>query len=77
MVMLSDALPTGFECGVLNGNVKPGDTIAIIGAGPVGLAVLLTAQFYSPGDRKGVWRNEAHQQFRRKGCRAHHETDRR
>ncbi len=48
MVMLSDALPTGFECGVLNGNVKPGDAIAIVGAGPVGLAVLLTAQFYSP-----------------------------
>lgn len=48
MVMLSDALPTGFECGVLNGQVKPGDTIAIVGAGPVGLAVLLTAQFYSP-----------------------------
>ncbi len=50
MVMLSDALPTGFECGVLNGNVKPGDTIAIVGAGPVGLAVLLTAQFYSPAE---------------------------
>jgi len=48
MVMLSDILPTGFECGVLNGQVKPGDTIAIVGAGPVGLAVLLTAQFYSP-----------------------------
>jgi alcohol dehydrogenase len=48
MVMLSDALPTGFECGVLNGQVKPGDTIAIVGAGPVGLAVLLTSQFYSP-----------------------------
>src|ERR1700689_1556145 len=38
MVMLSDILPTGFECGVLNGQVKPGDTVAIIGAGPVGLA---------------------------------------
>jgi alcohol dehydrogenase len=50
MVMLSDALPTGFECGVLNGKVKPGDTIAIVGAGPVGLAVLLTAQFYSPAE---------------------------
>ena len=48
MVMLSDALPTGFECGVLNGQVKPGDTIAIVGAGPVGLAILMTAQFYSP-----------------------------
>ena len=48
MVMLSDILPTGFECGVLNGEVKPGDSVAIVGAGPVGLAVLLTAQFYSP-----------------------------
>ena len=50
MVMLSDILPTGFECGVLNGQVKPGDTIAIVGAGPIGLAVLLTAQFYSPAE---------------------------
>ena len=48
MVMLSDILPTGFECGVLNGQVQPGNTMAIVGAGPVGLAVLLTAQFYSP-----------------------------
>jgi alcohol dehydrogenase len=47
-VMLSDILPTGFECGVLKGQVKPGDTIAIVGAGPVGLAALMTARFYSP-----------------------------
>lgn len=47
-VMLSDILPTGFECGVLNGRVHPGDTVAIVGAGPVGLAALLTAQLYSP-----------------------------
>jgi alcohol dehydrogenase len=45
LVMLSDILPTGFECGVLNGKVQPGDTVAIIGAGPIGLAALLTAQF--------------------------------
>ncbi len=50
LVMLSDILPTGFECGVLNGQVKPGDTVAIVGAGPVGLAALLTAQFYSPSE---------------------------
>ncbi len=50
LVMLSDILPTGFECGVLNGQVQPGDTIAIVGAGPVGLAALLTAQFYSPAN---------------------------
>jgi len=48
LVMLSDILPTGHEIGVLNGNVKPGDTIAIVGAGPIGLSALLTAQFYSP-----------------------------
>ena len=50
LVMLSDILPTGFECGVLNGQVKPGDTVAIVGAGPVGLAALLTAQFYAPAE---------------------------
>ena len=50
LVMLSDILPTGFECGVLNGRVQPGDTVAIVGAGPVGLAALLTAQFYSPAE---------------------------
>jgi len=50
LVMLSDILPTGFECGVLNGKVAPGSTVAIVGAGPIGLAALLTAQFYSPAD---------------------------
>jgi len=50
LVMLSDILPTGYECGVLNGEIKPGDTVAIIGAGPIGLASLMTAQFYSPGE---------------------------
>lgn len=48
LVMLSDILPTGFECGVLNGKIQPGSTVAIIGSGPIGLAALLTAQFYSP-----------------------------
>jgi alcohol dehydrogenase len=48
LVMLSDILPTGFECGVLNGKVEPGASVAIVGAGPIGLAALLTAQFYSP-----------------------------
>lgn len=49
LVMLSDIFPTGFEIGVLNGAVKPGDVVAIVGAGPIGMATLLTAQFYSPG----------------------------
>jgi alcohol dehydrogenase len=50
LVMLSDILPTGFECGVLNGKVQPGNSVAIVGAGPIGLAALLTAQFYSPAE---------------------------
>lgn len=50
LVMLSDILPTGFECGVLNGKVEPGATVAIVGSGPIGLAALLTAQFYSPAE---------------------------
>src|SRR3546814_7158770 len=48
LVMLSDILPTGYECGVLNGKVAPGSSVAIVGAGPIGLATLLTAQFYAP-----------------------------
>jgi alcohol dehydrogenase len=50
MVMLSCILPTGLECGTLSGQVKPGDIVAIVGAGPVGLAALLTAQLYSPAE---------------------------
>lgn len=50
LVMLSDILPTGFECGVLNGKVAPGASVAIVGAGPIGLACLLTAQFYAPAE---------------------------
>jgi alcohol dehydrogenase len=50
LVMLSDILPTGFECGVLNGKVQPGSTVAIVGSGPIGLATLLTAQFYAPAE---------------------------
>lgn len=50
LTMLSDILPTAFECGVLNGRVQPGSTVAIVGAGPIGLAALLTAQFYSPAE---------------------------
>jgi len=50
LVMLSDILPTGFECGVPNGKVAPGSTVAIVGSGPIGLAALLTAQFYAPAE---------------------------
>jgi alcohol dehydrogenase len=50
LVMFSDILPTGFECGVLNGKVQPGCTVAIVGSGPVGLAALLTSQLYAPAE---------------------------
>jgi alcohol dehydrogenase len=46
--MLADILPTGYEVGVLNGNVRPGDLVAVVGAGPVGLAAITTAQLFSP-----------------------------
>jgi len=48
MVMLADILPTSYEVGVLNGTVQPGDVVAIIGAGPIGLAAIVTARLYSP-----------------------------
>jgi len=50
MVLLSDIFPTGFEIGVQKGRVEPGATVAIVGSGPVGMAALLTAQFYAPGE---------------------------
>ncbi|EFX01968.1 isovaleryl-dehydrogenase [Grosmannia clavigera kw1407] len=48
LVMLSDIFPTGHECGVQNARVQPGSTVVVVGAGPVGLAALITAQLYSP-----------------------------
>ncbi len=47
-VMLSDILPTGFEIGVRYGRVKPGDVVAVVGSGPVGLAAIMTAVLYGP-----------------------------
>ncbi|WP_328457794.1 zinc-dependent alcohol dehydrogenase family protein [Amycolatopsis sp. NBC_00438] len=47
-LMLADIMPTSFEVGVRNGTVKPGDTVAIVGAGPIGLAAITTAQLFSP-----------------------------
>ncbi|MDX6687988.1 MAG: alcohol dehydrogenase [Baekduia sp.] len=49
VLFLADILPTAFEVGVLNGMVAPGDVVAIVGAGPIGLAAMLTAQLYTPG----------------------------
>ena len=90
LVMLSDILPTGFECGVLNGKVQPGSTVAIVGAGPIGLAALLTAQFYSPAEIIMVdmvdnrlqmathfGATDVYQQPGRQGRREDHENDRR
>ncbi|WP_329267770.1 zinc-dependent alcohol dehydrogenase family protein [Streptomyces sp. NBC_01451] len=47
-VLLADIFPTAYEVGVLNGRVRPGDTVAVVGAGPVGLAAIATAQLYTP-----------------------------
>ncbi|MGV3721696.1 MAG: zinc-dependent alcohol dehydrogenase family protein [Actinomycetota bacterium] len=49
VLFLADILPTSYECGVLNGQVKPGDTVAVVGAGPIGLAAVLLSRLYSPG----------------------------
>ena len=48
-LFLADILPTAYEVGVLNGKVTPGDTVAIVGAGPIGLAAVLTAKLFTPG----------------------------
>ena len=48
LLMLADILPTGYEVGVLNGRVEPGDVVAVVGAGPIGLAAMLGARLYSP-----------------------------
>ena len=49
VLFLADILPTAYEVGVLNGMVSPGDVVAIVGAGPIGLAAILTAKLYTPG----------------------------
>ena len=48
MIVLADILPTSYEVGVLNGTVRPADVVAIVGAGPIGLAAILTARLFSP-----------------------------
>lgn len=48
-LMLADIVPTSYEVGVLNGGVRPGDTVAVVGAGPIGLAAIKTARLFSPG----------------------------
>ncbi|WP_329378465.1 zinc-dependent alcohol dehydrogenase family protein [Streptomyces sp. NBC_01716] len=48
-VLLADILPTAYEVGVLNGRVGPGDTVVVVGSGPIGLAAITTARLFSPG----------------------------
>lgn len=48
LLMLADILPTGYEVGVLNGNVRPGDVVAVVGTGPIGLAAIMGARLFSP-----------------------------
>ncbi|GIH21086.1 zinc-dependent alcohol dehydrogenase family protein [Rugosimonospora africana] len=47
-VLLADILPTSYEVGILNGQVRPGDTVVVVGSGPIGLAAILGARLYSP-----------------------------
>ena len=53
ILMLADILPTAYEVGVLNGQVRPGDTVAVVGAGPIGLSAILGAKLFSPGPPRG------------------------
>lgn len=66
LVMLSDILPTGFEIGVINGKVEPGSVVAIVGAGPVGMSALLTAQLYSPAEIIMIDLNDARLELAKK-----------
>jgi alcohol dehydrogenase len=49
VLFLADILPTAFEVGVLNGGIEPGDTVAIVGVGPIALAAIMTAKLFTPG----------------------------
>ena len=70
VLFLSDILPTAYEVGVLNGGVQPGDTVAIVGAGPVGLAAVMTAKLYTPGQIIGNARTQGRTRSRASGTRA-------
>jgi alcohol dehydrogenase len=49
ILMLADILPTSYEVGVLNGQVRPGDTVAVVGAGPIGLSAMIGSSLYTAG----------------------------
>jgi alcohol dehydrogenase len=59
MLMLADILPTAYEVGVLNGTVRPADVVVIVGAGPIGLAAILTARLFSPSHVVAIDRADA------------------
>jgi alcohol dehydrogenase len=67
VLMVADILPTGYEVGVLNGHVAPGDVVAVVGAGPIGLAAITGARLYSPSHVVAIdpaaSRREAAKQF--------------
>ncbi|KAK7038892.1 hypothetical protein VNI00_010526 [Paramarasmius palmivorus] len=57
-VLISDVLPTGYECGAVNGNIETGGVVAVVGPGPIGLGVVITAQLYSPSTIIVIGRGE-------------------
>jgi alcohol dehydrogenase len=59
ILMMSDILPTGYEVGVLNGRVQPGDVVAIVGAGPIGLSAIMGARLFSPSHIVAIDLNDA------------------
>jgi alcohol dehydrogenase len=59
VLFLADILPTAYEVGVLNGGVQPGDTVAVVGAGPIGLATIMTAKLFTPGHIVAIDLSEA------------------
>jgi alcohol dehydrogenase len=67
LLMMADILPTGYEVGVLNGQVRPGDVVAVVGAGPIGLSAIMGARLFSPSHvvaiDKADTRLEAAKQF--------------
>jgi alcohol dehydrogenase len=54
VLFLADILPTAYEVGILNGRVEPGDTVVVVGAGPIGLATIMTAKLHTPGQIAAV-----------------------
>jgi alcohol dehydrogenase len=54
LLMVADILPTGYEVGVLNGGVRPGDVVAVVGAGPIGLSAMMCSRLYTPSQVIGI-----------------------